>query len=528
MTDVLRVALVTLVTATACTGGGSDRTDARSFQEIACSLPPGELVRVARGYHPQRSGQVQFVLREPNFMALTRSHSGPWGYLQRVPMFFYGPGHVPEVGPIDVPATMVDVAPTLSRHLRFGYHTTDGEVLEQAVEPGAAAPKLIMVVVWDGAGRNVLSRYPDAWPTLKGLTRHGAWFERAVVGTSPTVTPAVHATLGTGTYPRTHGIVDFKFQVHGSFVDPQTVGPRHLLTPSLADRYDLARNNLPLIGEVARDEWNMTMVGQGARYPGGDRDMVTMWDEDLDGGWQLTGPEASSFAFPTYLDELPGLEDEVRRLDLEDGLLDGMWLGDNELDSPDEILRSPAYARYQTRSLEEMITREGFGDDQVPDLLFTNYKQIDRVAHVQGMESPEMEEVIRSSDQALGDLIDILNREVGEGEWVLALTADHGATPPPSETGAFVITPERLRDDIRATFDDRDGRGVLDAVRFTQMWLDTAELRDNGYSVAHVIQYLMRYTKGRHGEGVPEDRRDDRLFAAAFRSSLMKSLPCLR
>ena len=67
------------------------------------------------------------------------------------------------------------------------------------------------------------------------------------------------------------------------------------------------------------------------------------------------------------------------------------------------------------------------GADDVPDILFTNYKQIDLVSHAESMNSPQMESVVRASDEALGDLVRILNREVGRGQWVLALTADHGA-----------------------------------------------------------------------------------------------------
>src|SRR5215218_8670145 len=212
----------------ACTGGSSDQGGPLSLAEIACSMPHRELVRVARGYDPRRSGELQFVPREPNFIGEFRSHSGPWSYVQDVPIFLYGPGHVPPVGRISDPATMADIAPTLAAHLGFGFHTRDGHVLDQAVDAEADPPKLVVVVVWDGGGRNVLARHPGSWPVLRGLIEHGAWFEPAPAGSPPSVTPAIHATLGTGFFPSHHGLVDLRMRIRGDIITASDLGPRFL------------------------------------------------------------------------------------------------------------------------------------------------------------------------------------------------------------------------------------------------------------------------------------------------------------
>jgi predicted AlkP superfamily pyrophosphatase or phosphodiesterase len=496
-------------------------------------MPHRELVRVVRGYDPRRSGELQFVPREPNFIGEFRSHSGPWQYVQDVPIFFYGPGHVPAVGRISEPATMADIAPTLAAHLGFDFGTRDGRVLHQAVDLGADPPKLVLVVVWDGGGRNVLARHPGSWPVLRDLIEDGAWFEHATAGSSPSVTPAIHATLGTGFFPSHNGLVDLRMRIRRNIVSASDLGPRFLRKPTLADRYDRAMGNVPLVGTVALDEWHLAMTGRGARFPGGDRDLVALWNTlHLRSGWELTGPEAPAFTLPPGLASFAGLDHEVRRVDEADGVLDGLWLDEAPLEEAGDVLASPAYSSWQTASLEKLITEEGFGADDVPDLLYTNYKQIDRVGHLWGMETPEMRDVVRSSDRALGDLIDILDRDVGKGQWVLALTADHGSTPPPAETGAFVIDRNRLKADIEAAFDD-DGDDVklVDAPRVTQFWLNTSELEDNGFTLEDVARFVLGYTKADSAADpsrVPEDRRDDRLFSAAFPASLLDGgLPCL-
>jgi hypothetical protein len=72
----------------------------------------------------------------------------------------------------------------------------------------------------------------------------------------------------------------------------------------------------------------------------------------------------------------------------------------------------------------------------------------------------------------------------------------------------------------------------VDAPRVTQFWLNLRELEENGYTLADVARFLLRYTKAQNARDpskVPEDRRDDLLFSAAMPYTLLESgLPCLR
>jgi predicted AlkP superfamily pyrophosphatase or phosphodiesterase len=353
------------------------------------------------------------------------------------------------------------------------------------------------------------------------------------VGSSPSVTPAIHASLGTGLFPAHHGVVDLRMRVRGEIVSATEVGPRYLRKPSLADLYDRTLGNSPLVGLVGLDRWHLVMSGRGALFPGGDRDLAALTDESREyAGWHLPEDVADAFLFPSYLASFPGLDQATEALDADDGSRDGRWRGEVELSDPRSVLSSPAYSRYQTAIIKEFLALEGFGQDDVPDLFFTNFKQVDLVGHRWGMENWQMPAVIGASEAALRDIIGFLDREVGEGEWVLALTADHGTTPPPGETGAFLMDRTELRKDIETRFDrDDDDRKVVDAPRVTEFWMNERELKDNGFTVGDVGRFLMTYTKGdnaRDPSTVPPGRRDDTLFSAAFPSSLLKAgLPCL-
>jgi hypothetical protein len=447
-----------------------------------------------------------------------------------VPLFLYGPDNIPAAGRIDRPVTVADLAPTLAEHMDFQFAAPDGMALPEALAPreGGGVPRLVVVVVWDGLGRNVLDRYPEAWPTLRSLIPHGAWFEDATVGSSPSVTASVHATIGAGAFPKTHGRVANRFRFRGTMASVNQVGPADLIGPSLADLWDRSIGNAAQVGLVAFREWHAGMVGHGALFPGGDHDLAVLMDEES-GRWDLPGDERAAFRFPAYAPTVGGLDAALRELDLVDGELDGLWRGENLAD-PSVAVRSPAYSEWQTRLLERIVATEGFGADAVPDLLFTNYKQPDLVAHRWGMESMRMEESVRALDRALGDLIDLLDARAGEGRWILALTADHGSTPAPDITGGTVIDEVRLVEAIRGRFDtDGDDRSVLVALSPSQAWLDHEEMGEEGLTAAEVASFIAGYDAGDNvpdPDALPSDRRDDRLFAGAFPSPLLRRPGC--
>jgi predicted AlkP superfamily pyrophosphatase or phosphodiesterase len=101
-------------------------------------------------------------------------------------------------------------------------------------------------------------------------------------------------------------------------------------------------------------------------------------------------------------------------VDANDGQIDGRWRT-NDIETLLEGFDTPARIPYQTRVIEEMIGREGFGADETPDLLFVNYKMIDYISHVWTVNSPEMQDAVKGQDAALETFVDFLNATVGRG-----------------------------------------------------------------------------------------------------------------
>ena len=266
--------------------------------------------RVRRGYYPFLSPDIQLIPREPNYVGSATSpvHSGPWDYLTHVPLVAYGPGHLVP-GEYTDEATMADLAPTTAELIGYqGWPKRDGRVLGEALDPQATdPPKLVVSMVWDGGGWNVLNRWPDAWPFLKSRMAKGTNVLDAIVGSSPSVTPAVHANIGTGAFPDQHGVVDIWLR-RGDVTEDSWEGidPRNLVIPTLADMYDKALDNEPKIAMVGAEPWHLGMIGRGAAMQGGDKDIAVMEGDD---GELITNPEF--YSLPDYLDDVPGVEEDI-------------------------------------------------------------------------------------------------------------------------------------------------------------------------------------------------------------------------
>ena len=506
-----------------------------ALESAACAMPHEQLVRVWRGTDPQRSGQIVVVPQEPNFLGSNFPHSGPWDYLQDVPLLWYGPGVVPALGSIRRPVTLADIAPTEAALLGFDFPAPDGVALSE-VSPPDAPPPLIVTLVWDAGGRSVLDAYPDDWPVLRSLIGGGVWYDDATVGSSPSITPATHATIGTGAFPMHTGQTDAEFRLGPELVRAGALGPVLMMEPTLADLYDRAMGNEPLVGDLASVTWHLNMASHGALWGGGDRDIAVLRtptaadNEGAEGTiWNLQGKNEPFYTFPTYVNDLPPLSAYTEDLDRADGALDGKWR-DNSIEQYEQGWATPARIPYQERMIEEVIAREGFGADDVPDLLFINFKAIDHVSHIWSVNSPEMQDTLHWQDEALGRFVDYLDEQVGVGRWALVVTADHGAQFDPRVSGAFQVTPGQLEQDLDAAFPSATDQSVFQAVRTSQIYVNEATMEASGYTFGQISRFVLDYTKAQGASDpstVPPDERDDRVFSAAFPIDVLPSLSCL-
>lgn len=496
------------------------------------------LLRTWRGVRLDRSGDVQIIPIEPNFVSGGLTHATPFDYTQEVPVFLYGPGFV-RPGTYGAPITLADVAPTTAALLKFPFIARDGAAQTQALLAADERdlPRLVVTVIWDSGGTNVLDRWPASWPYLASLVPHGAWFTNATVGASPSNTPIGHSTIGTGAFPVHNGFVDEYMRVNGILQKPNANGPAFLIEPTLADLYDRAMGNRPNVGAIATLAAHVMMMSHGSQWGGADRDLAVTREKEFGETagaesvqWNLTSGMAPFYELPSYVNDLPPLSRYVEEVDRADGALDGMWRG-NSIEQLSNGFDTPARTPFQQALVERLVVRERFGVDDVPDLLYVNYKAIDTIGHLFSADGIEMSDAVATQDATLQRFVEFLDRTVGRGEWVMVLAADHGTQPDPEVSGAFQIDVAKLETGLRDAFDDGDDVAVVERVRPSEIWLDRDELRENGHTLADVSQWLLGLTQADtfKNQNVPDPgHENERVFAAALPSSILAALPCVR
>lgn len=534
MTRGTRILAAALVVGAACTGSSRDPVpaDAPSVPEMLRRVGSDPVRQLVRGFVPGRSGDIVLIPEPGSTIAQwpgglrsrddpRTTHGAPWDYLARVPIILYGPGHIRTRSAPERPVDVADIAPTIAELLGFGWEAPDADVLKEALLPRERRerPKVITLVVYDGGGWNVLSRWPDAWPFERRLAGEGSTFVNATVGSAPPITAPVHANMGTGTYPATHGIAENTGRLPDGTLGElffHQADPRLLEAETVADAWDAANDNEAWVGLVGYEAWHLGMMGKGARRPGGDRDVAVLWDhretDDL-----FTNEEF--YRLPGYLPgREEGLEPEVHELDLQDGAADLRWKDEADLADPFFIPSTPAFVEYQTELVLDLIEREPIGTDDVTDLLFVELKPSDNSGHLWNMESPLFEEVLRAQDRALMRITAALDERVGREGHVVIVSADHGQAPRPDVVGGLRIDRFRMQDALNEAF----GADVVEAVHPDDLYLRWDLLADIGASAEDVaraaasLRYEQVAPEGTDLDSLPEDVAGRRPLVAAI------------
>ena len=434
--------------------------------------------------------------------------------------------------------------------------------------PLAAAdrPRLVVIVVVDQFRADYLSTFASHWRSgFKTLLAEGANFRRAQYPYLHTDTCAGHATVGTGTLPRTHGMVsdtwwdrDTGRQI-GCTEDeaappvtygrPTTVGAsgRRLMVPTLADRLReqrpgarvvtlslKARSAIGLAGhagdvvlwfEDAAMAFTTSRAYASAPVPAVkefidrspyEKELGTIWTlrdpagtyRNRDAGVGERPPAGWSALFPH---ELKGVKDA-------DAQFAGQWR------------RSPQADAYLGRLAISLIDAYGLGQRNTTDFLGIGFSAVDTVGHLFGPDSREVEDVASRLDDTLGALIESLDAKVGRANYVLALSADHGVAAIPSAVnGSGRVAGEDVRDRVEEVLRGRYGvpktgshvvsnvEGDLYLAAATQMRLsgDPAAVRSVQAAVAMIpgVQQVL-YTPGL------SDKSPDPIVRAAAWSSV--------
>jgi predicted AlkP superfamily pyrophosphatase or phosphodiesterase len=351
------------------------------------------------------------------------------------------------------------------------FYLTDNQRVIAQIE----RPKLIVGIVVDQMRVDYLYRYYEKFGEggFKRLLKQGFHCRNAHYNYVPTETGPGHASIYTGTTPAMHGIVannwyenykpmycaaDSTVQTLGSKTGSGQMSPRNMFATTISDQLKLATNQKSkVIGISLKD--------RGAIFPAGHSANAAYWYD------QTSGKFISS---NYYFNSLPAWVEKFNEKKLADKYLKETWntllpidkytessADDNayeqllpgktkpifpynlkemsDLMTKGQMKRSPyeliPLTPYGNTIVKEMalaaLVEEKLGQGNVPDLLAISFSSTDIIGHSFGINSIEVEDTYLRLDKNLEELFEMLDRSVGEDNYLVFLSADHaGANNP--------------------------------------------------------------------------------------------------
>ena len=336
-----------------------------------------------------------------------------------------------------------------------------------AQEPGM---KLAVIVVVDQMRADYVDRFRGDWTGgLKRMVSDGAWFSNAAYPYLTTVTCAGHATVATGAYPRTHGVIQNAWwdresgkQIacteddqtrpvsYGAPIEGAGESPRRLMAPTFADTMRESKG-ARIVSVSLKARSAIMMAGHGGE--------AVTWLADSLEGWETSsafahGPRPAVQAFVTAhpidadFDKVwmpllpPGRYQETDEAPGE-GPPRG-WTATfphplaSDSPTPDAAFRarwerSPFADAYLGALAADLVQQYRLGQGASTDVLAVSFSSPDLLGHGFGPRSMEVHDMYAHLDRTIGTLLERLDALVGRGNYVVGLTADHGVTPIPEQ-----------------------------------------------------------------------------------------------
>jgi predicted AlkP superfamily pyrophosphatase or phosphodiesterase len=311
-----------------------------------------------------------------------------------------------------------------------------------------ASPKLVVIIVIDQFRGDYLERYHQEFgPSgFRLFTDRGAYFPACYYQYANTRTAPGHATIGTGAYSVGHGIFsnewwdptqkrmvssveDATTKLIGADVEGVGSSPHNLLAGTLGDELRLATQGQSRVYGIAlKDRAGILSTGFSSNG--------AFWIDKDNGAW-LTSTYYMSTP-PHWLLSFNGQGSAKKYLNLEWKDSDGTVLAstaprDNDSGKPVgyyELVGSTPYANdYEFEFARELIQQEKLGHGTVTDLLVISLSANDILGHQVGPDAPQMRDMVLATDRQLADFISFLTQQYGQGQFWVALTADHGVAP---------------------------------------------------------------------------------------------------
>lgn len=396
--------------------------------------------------------------------------------------------------------------------------------LAQKKAPALDRPKLVVGIVIDQMRYDYLYRYWSKYPANGGFKRllgEGFSYESCHYNYVPTYTGPGHTSVYTGTTPANHGIVGNNWYERetgkGTYVTEdntvQAVGgsaaagqqsPAHLLTTTITDELRLATNfQSKVIGVCIKDRGSILPAGHAANaaywYDGTNGAFIssTFYTKALPDWVAKFNAEghAAQYLSQAWNTLLPLAEYTESTPD--DVPWEGAFKGEDKPVFPHDLPRLSATPPAAVKATEqaagekppkatpqnldlirstpfgnsltadfalETLRAEQLGQRGQTDFLALSFSCTDYVGHQFGTTAIETEDTYLRLDRDLARLLDAVDKQVGKGQALVFLTADHAADQAPGFLQAHRLPgggvgPGVVRDSVQRALTRRYGAG---------------------------------------------------------------------
>lgn len=323
-------------------------------------------------------------------------------------------------------------------------------------------PKLVVGIVVDQMKMEYLYRFENDFTEngFKKLMKDGFTFHNTHYNYFPTYTGPGHASVFTGTTPSVHGIVgndwfnkstgkemycadDATVSILGNSAESEgKMSPRNLLSTTITDELKLATN---FKGKV----FGLSLKDRGAILPAGHFADWAFWygksgefisstyygnelpkwlqefnaekhfQKYIDKGWELLRPKE------TYNESLNDNSPYEGKL-FKKAPFFPYNLKDMYENNDAGVLRSTPFGNNLLVDLaKRTIEKEALGKDEITDFLSVSFSSTDYIGHILGPRSIELQDTYLRLDETLGEFMTYLDKQVGKGNYLIFLTADH-------------------------------------------------------------------------------------------------------
>ncbi len=403
-------------------------------------------------------------------------------------------------------------------------------------EESVSKPKLVVGIVVDQMRYDYLTRFESKFGEggFKRMMREGFNCKNNHFNYVPTYTGPGHASVYTGTTPKYHGIIsnnwydkevkesvycaqDNSVESVGTTDSAGKMSPNRMLTTSFADENRLfTQMRGKSIGVAIKD--------RGAILPAGHTANAAYWFHGKDEGVWIT----SSF----YRDDLPQWVKDFNTSDAAESYFK-VWDTYQPIETYKEsgsdlnkyergftgketatfpydlaalksenggfdILKTTAYGNSLTVDFAiAALNGESLGIDDETDVLAVSFSSTDYVGHNFGVNSKEVEDTYIRLDKDLERFFNVLDETVGQGNYTVFLTADHGAVDVPAYLQSVKIPAgyldyndrkERFTKFLESNYGTKD---IVENVSNNQIFFNKAKLKELNLNIHEVEQALV-------------------------------------